>query len=269
VLGALSALFGDAAVDDRTAVEESAGVVARILADVVVVDVLAKGVWMIPIGARAADAERDGRLQAIVGESFRADHGFSACVLDSGESLLIPCVTQPELDAMHPEVGFIGEELGAQGFVIAPLYVRGVLAGLLWQIRTRAEPRLDEDDRRFLEEVAMRVSLAIERWQLTVALERVVLSHAAPGACTDGAVRMPVFTADERAVLEDVAHEREDAVIAARLGLGVRTVQGIRQQLQRRLGVSRRADLATLSRALGWWRMSDADAPPPPDGAHN
>jgi hypothetical protein len=163
ILVTLSELFADAELTCEDAIDGTAATAAELLGDAVVIDLLsADGRWMYPAGAHHPDPALQSVLDGISRIPFRTDHGFTACVMERREALLIPTVTPVEVRALEPEIAPVAEALGMRGFVIAPQAVRGRIIGFVWQVRTHAEAPLAEDDRRFLQEVAIRVALGIE-----------------------------------------------------------------------------------------------------------
>jgi GAF domain-containing protein len=172
ILATLSELFADAELTCEEAIAGTAAVAAELLGDGIVIDLLSADCrWMYPLGAHHPDPSRQAVLDGISRIPFRTDHGFTACVMERREALLIPAVTAVEMHALEPEIAPVGEALGMRGFVIAPQAVRGRIIGFVWQVRTRAEPALEEDDRRFLQQVAIHVALGIESRRPGEALE--------------------------------------------------------------------------------------------------
>jgi DNA-binding CsgD family transcriptional regulator len=248
-LGALSELFADEGLTRDRAIEESAAVLAELLGDAVVIDLLTPECdWMYPVGAHDADPRRRELLDRVRGIPFRADHGFTASVLERGETLLFPAVCPEEIHALQPEIAPVCKALGVTGFAIAPLAARGRCAGFLWQLRTGDGPRLSEDDRLFLHEVAVRVALGIETWRLDDALQ---LAPPDPRAVAGTAPLERLLTPRERAVFESIGRGDDDRVIAERLQLSARTVEWYRRRIQARLGVSDHAGLVAKARQHG------------------
>jgi DNA-binding CsgD family transcriptional regulator len=247
-LGGLSELFADADLTCDRAMQTSAELLAEVLADAVVIDLLTPGRdWIYPLGAHDADPRRQELLAGIRGIPFRADHGFTASVLDRGETLLFPAVCPDEIRALQPEIAPVCEALAVNGFVIAPLAARGHCSGFLWQFRTGG-PRLTEDDRRFLHEVGLRVALAIESWRHDDALELAPPDPHGVAATSPIARRL---TPRECAVLAHIGRGDDDGKIAEHLQLSLRTVEWYRSWIQTRLGVNGHAALVAKARELG------------------
>jgi DNA-binding CsgD family transcriptional regulator len=241
ILGALSELFADDDVAPDCVIEASAVVLAELLGDGVIVDLLSpERDRMFPLGAYHPDpVAREVINKTAARIPFRADQGFTANVLETGKSLLIPAVTTAEVAALQPDLAPVSEALGTRGFILAPMLARGRCVGFLWQVRTHPEPQLDDDARRFLDEVAVRLALQVESWRKSEALE---LAVPAPGRL-DG-----VLTGREREIVSQIARGAGDRTIAARLGLSPRTVEWYRHRIQGRLGVRTRAELVAVVR---------------------
>jgi DNA-binding CsgD family transcriptional regulator len=241
ILGALSELFADEDVTPDCVIEASTVVLGELLGDGAIVGLLSpERDRMFPLGAYHPDPVARGVMnQAAARIPFRADQGFTAHVLETGRSLLIPAVTTAEVAALQPDLAAISDALGTRGFILAPMLARGRCVGFLWQVRTRPEPQLDDDARRFLDEVAVRLALQVESWRKGEALELAVPAHGR----LDG-----VLTSREREIVGQIAQGSGDRTIAARLGLSPRTVEWYRHRIQRRLGVRTRAELVAVVR---------------------
>jgi GAF domain-containing protein len=162
ILLSLRAVLDEDRVSRDTVLSRAARVLARSLGDAVAIDLLsADARWMVPIGVDHPDRAPRDALREILGVRFRADEGFTANVVDRQEPVLIPRVTSAEIRALQPAIAKVCEKLGMRGFVAVPLAVRGSLLGILWQIRTRPDPVLTQDDQRFAEEVASRLAFAL------------------------------------------------------------------------------------------------------------
>jgi DNA-binding CsgD family transcriptional regulator len=241
ILGALSELFADDDVTADCVIEASTVVMGELLGDGVIVGLLSpERDRMFPLGAYHPDpVARAVMNQAAARIPFRADHGFTAHVLETGKSLLIPSVTTAEMAALQPDLAAVSEALGTRGFILSPMLARGRCVGFLWQVRTHPEPQLDDDARRFLDEVAVRLALQVESWRKGEALEIAVPAQGR----LDG-----VLTSREREIVGQIAQGAGDRTIAARLGLSPRTVEWYRHRIQRRLGVRTRAELVAVVR---------------------
>jgi DNA-binding CsgD family transcriptional regulator len=246
-LTALSELFAVAALTCDHAIDDAAEVLAQALADAIVIDVLTpERDWMYPLGVHAPDPARRNALTRIRGIPFRADHGFTAPVLDSGDTLLFPCIRPDEIRALQPEIAPLCEALDVTGFAIAPLIALGHCTGFLWQLRSGAQPRLCEDDGHFLHEAGIRVALGIESWRRQQGLR---LSEPDAGDVADDVALECLLTPTERAVHARIAQDDDDDAIARRLELSPRTVEWYRRRIQTRLGATDHATLLSRARA--------------------
>jgi hypothetical protein len=164
-LATLTELFASEDLTRDRAVEESVVALAELVGDGFAACLLEEEQrWMRPLGAHHPERQPGEVLDAIGARRFRADQGFSASVLDTGAAVLIPRITRAEIDALQPELAPVCEAMGARGFIIVPATVRGRCVALVAQWRTRARPRLCEDDQRFLEEVGLRFALGLASW---------------------------------------------------------------------------------------------------------
>jgi DNA-binding CsgD family transcriptional regulator len=238
---ALTDLFAGDDVRPDGAIDASAIVLAELLGDAVFIALLSRDrSHMHVLGAHHPDPAVQDFVDSVTGLTFRADEGFSARVVDTGEALLIPSVSPAEMAAVQPHLAAVSEELGTRGFIVAPLVLgRGGCSGFVWQVRTRAEPPLDEDGRRFLSEVATQLALCVENWRPGEALDLAVPTEDGLDA---------VLTTREREVLQRLAQGQTDHAIAAGLGLSPRTVEWYRQRIQARLGVRTRGELIAIAR---------------------
>lgn len=242
ILTALTEVFTAEDLGPDRAIEAAAVLLAEALDDAVFIDLLSPDrTHMYPLGAHHADPATRSLLDGVADVLFRADEGFTASVLETGGTLLLPSVTPAEVAALQPDLAPIAESLGVRGFIVAPLVTRGRCSGFVWQVRLRPQPRLDEDERRFLEEVAVRLAMFVESWRQGEALE---LAVPRAGGLAG------VLTAREREILELVARGDTDRSIADRLGLSARTIEWSRQRMQARLGVRTRAELVAFARSL-------------------
>jgi GAF domain-containing protein len=165
LLVALSDVLADAGPTRDAMIEAAAAVLAERLRDGVSIVLLSDDRrWMTPVGTSHPEAAPRTVLRDIQGERFPADEGFSACVLDTGQPVLIPRVTAAEIRALQPAIAPPCEAIGLRGFIALPLAARRGCTGILWQLRTREAPELGDDDVRFLAEVGGRLALAIESW---------------------------------------------------------------------------------------------------------
>jgi GAF domain-containing protein len=168
ILVALSRILAAGHDDPEPALRDVAASVARVLRDGVAIELLSPDrLWTIPVAVDHVQPACRRVLQARTGRRLRADEGFTQHVLETGEPLLVPRVSLPEICALQPEMEPAAEAIGLRGFIAAPLLVRGCATGIVWQIRCRAAPLLCHDDRCFLQEVAARVACAVATWHWT------------------------------------------------------------------------------------------------------
>jgi DNA-binding CsgD family transcriptional regulator len=223
-------------------------VLAELLGDCVVIDRLTPELdRMHPLGAHHPDPALRPVLDEIRGIPFRADHGFTACVLERCAPLLLPVVFAEELHALQPEIAPFCQTLAVTGFLIAPLAAGGCCAGFVWQFRSDAQRPLNEDDMHFLHETAIRLALGVGSRELEEAPRR---EGQDPGGAPAPVDLHRLLTPREHAVLERIGDGDDDGAIADRLQLSPRTVEWYRQRIRRRRGVRDDAGIGAAARKL-------------------
>lgn len=126
----------------------------------------------------AAVAHRDPELQAALEEVLRREpmhlgEGVAGQVAATGESVLAPEVERAALrGATGPEYARFVERYPIHGFVAVPVRAHGELLGVLSVSRFVAEPRLEDEDRLLIEELADRAALAIVAAEQYAELQR-------------------------------------------------------------------------------------------------
>ncbi|HUS30191.1 MAG TPA: ATP-binding protein [Kofleriaceae bacterium] len=125
-----------------------------------VIDRAAKQVRLVALRHRDPDVQAG--MQAILSEPFALGEGIAGRVAQTGISVLTPAIDRAALaGTMRPEhVRFI-EEHPVKGFVTVAVRARGEILGTLSVTRFVDEPRLGEDDKVLLEDLAGRAGLAI------------------------------------------------------------------------------------------------------------
>jgi GAF domain-containing protein len=150
------------------AVRDSARALADALDDAVVVyEVSSDRRWMCALATHHPEQGARDALAGLDDLLMRADEGFTAAALDTGETQAVPRVSPDEVQALQPELAPIWEQLGAVGLLLAPIAVRGRCLALLVQCRLRESPPLGDDDRRFLDDVAALLALGMASWPAT------------------------------------------------------------------------------------------------------
>jgi hypothetical protein len=168
LLTELSGIFREQRHDPRSALGTATIAVSQALGDAVAVDRLsADGRRMYPVAVHDGDPARRLVLEEVLEVRFPAHDGFTGRVLESGETLLIPRVSDTEIRALQPAIADVCALIGLRGFIVVPLPGRADWSGFLRQMRCRDQPCLTDDDAAFLEEVAGRFALVLENWELT------------------------------------------------------------------------------------------------------
>ena len=100
ILTALTEVFTAEDLAADRAIEAAAVLLAEAFDDAVFIDLLSPDrTHMYPLGAHHPDPAARSLLDGVTDVLFRADEGFTAGVLDTAETLLIPSVTPAEVAA--------------------------------------------------------------------------------------------------------------------------------------------------------------------------
>jgi PAS domain S-box-containing protein len=143
--------------------------VAELTGDTCVLSLLsADRQWMHPVAGDNADAQRAALIRGLLADaSDRADSGWSAMVVASGQALLLPTTPIDEVRAQidtryHPYLA----SADALSLLIVPLRARDTLLGTITMIRDRPDQPYTVEDQAFLQDLANRAGLAIENAHL-------------------------------------------------------------------------------------------------------
>jgi DNA-binding CsgD family transcriptional regulator len=191
------------------------------------------------IGAHHPQADAREKLEAFVGCPFPILEGVESTVLDTGRARLLRL--RPEDFVSRPQDIAYMEASGVKYAAIVALRARDRVTGLLWLSSCDV---LDEDDLRFLDEVAGRIGLLVEYMRLST-------GDVAPEGRPPLAGPAAMLTERERDVLGLLALGMTSREVAERLVLSVRTVEWHRGRMQTKLGVSGRSGLTRVAREAG------------------
>jgi len=156
-----------AGLDYRRTLETVAERMAELVGDGCLVRVVSEdGVWLEPV----AYAHRDPARRALVTSVHqatpqRADEGLTGEVLRTGVSLLVPEVT-PELVRTRMKPAYWAYLKDVASLLIVPLRARERVLGHVTLTRDAPGPPYAEEDRAFLEDLAVRASQAVENARL-------------------------------------------------------------------------------------------------------
>lgn len=154
--------------------QHAAALMVPHVADLCIVDVVDENRRDVQlIGIAHADPEKVEWAQQLREQYPVAIHASDApdgvgSVIRSGQSILIPVVTQSRLEAYardEEHLQFL-ERMGPRSVIITPLVARGSTIGALMLVWTDTDRRYDEIDLRFAEEFACRAALAVDNAQL-------------------------------------------------------------------------------------------------------
>jgi signal transduction histidine kinase/FixJ family two-component response regulator len=111
--------------------------------------------------------EAEALYRAVLQEPLRSGEGFSGRVLESGQSQLVPVLTQDALLAMiQPERQEAGRRFPIHSLVGVPLRMQGRVVGVLTLCRFIPDRPFTRDDLGLLEELAAKAAVSIENARL-------------------------------------------------------------------------------------------------------
>jgi PAS domain S-box-containing protein len=124
--------------------------------------------WMHPVASYTLDAQRITLIRNLLADAAdRADAGWNAAVVASGQALLLPVVSIDDVRAQI-DPRYYPHLAGADtlSLLIVPLRARDTLLGTITIVRERAGQPYTEEDQVFLQDLADRAGLAIENARL-------------------------------------------------------------------------------------------------------
>jgi signal transduction histidine kinase len=149
--------------------------VATLMGDTCIVSVLsADRRWMQPVAVHTADTNRNALIDSLLaGATNRADTGWSALIVATGQPLLLPHVLAADMRAqLDPRYHAYLETVDALSLLIVPLRAQGTLLGMLAALRDRPDHPYGADDQTLLQDLADRAGLAIENARLFAEAEQ-------------------------------------------------------------------------------------------------
>lgn len=192
-----------------------------------------------PIGAHHPNPDARRELEAFVGEPMAVLPELEGTVIETGRPRLVRL--RAEDFVPRPGVVRFMDVSGVSYGAIVALRARHEVTGLLW---LASQAALDEDDLRFLGEVAGRIGLLVEFMRVATGDVEPDNRAPAPGPAS-------VLTERERDVLGLLATGMTSREVADRLVLSVRTVEWHRGRIQAKMGVSGRAALTRIANEAG------------------
>jgi signal transduction histidine kinase len=165
----LSRALAEAGRDLQPLFDTIAQQIATLLGNTCVLSILsADRLWMQPVASHNVDAERQALLGSLLaGAPNRADTGWSAPLVATGQALLLPHLKASDMRAqLDPHYHQYLETVDAVSLLIVPVRAHGTLLGMLTALRDQAEQPYTIDDQALLQDLADRAGLAIENARL-------------------------------------------------------------------------------------------------------
>lgn len=143
---------------------------AEVIGDMAVVSLITAGGDTLKIGA-FYDTNPTGQalLRKLLPSEFEYQHmrTLSGSVIRSGEPLLIPSISQEQLETLTlPSLKEFIEKAGTESVLIVPLTGRSGVVGTLSMVRHKGSKPFNVEDQSFLTDIAYRSTLAIENCRL-------------------------------------------------------------------------------------------------------
>jgi signal transduction histidine kinase len=148
---------------------------AMLLGDTCVLSILsADRQWMQPVASHNGDTERNALIRSLLaGAPNRADAGWSAPLVATGQALLLPHIPVADVrKQISPRYHPYFETVDALSLLIVPLRAHGALLGMLTALRDRPDQPYTADDQALLQDLADRAGLAIENARLFAQAEQ-------------------------------------------------------------------------------------------------
>jgi len=169
VLAEASRRFSEAILDFQALLDEVSQRIAQLLGDACVIRLLSEdGQWLELVAVYHPNPEAIALIREILSASpQRINEGLTSSVMQTGQPLLIPVVSQEELHASAKQeyLPYL-DRFGVNSILIVPLRVRGRVIGVLHLSRDRPGRPYTVDDLVFLQDLADRAALAIDNARL-------------------------------------------------------------------------------------------------------
>jgi PAS domain S-box-containing protein len=169
VLAEAARRFSEAILDFQAVLDEVIQRIAQLLGDACVIRLLSEDEqWLELVAVYHPNPEAIALLREILSASpQRIDEGLTSRVMQTGQPLLIPVVSQEELHASAKQeyLRYL-DSFDVNSILIVPLRVRGRVIGVLHLSRDRPGCPYAVDDLVFLQDLAERAALAIDNARL-------------------------------------------------------------------------------------------------------
>ena len=174
-LDRISQALAEASFETQTVLNLVAHQIAELIGDACVIHLLSiDKQWLDPVAYHHPNPEAVTLMRQMAASSRqRADEGLSGRVVQTGQPVLIPIISQEELRAaLKPEHHVFLDRFGTSSVLHTPLQVQGRVIGTLGISRDKPGRPYTDDDRAFLQAVAARAALAIDNAHLFEAAQR-------------------------------------------------------------------------------------------------
>ncbi len=175
-LAEASRSFSEAVLDFQAVLDTVSRLLAELIGDTCVIRLLSKdGQWFElvtvdrfnPEAMPTDETSSSALMRELLAAPQPSDRGLTSRVMQTGQPLLIPVVSQEELRAsVHQNYLPYLDRFSVHSILIAPLRVRGRAIGTVEIFRDRAGCPYNVDDLVFLQDLADRAALAIENARL-------------------------------------------------------------------------------------------------------
>ncbi len=168
-LAEASRAFAEASLDLQAVLDTVSRHIAGAIDDLCVVRLLSEdGCWLEPVAVHHTDPDALALMRDLVArDPFPADEGFLGQVIQRGEPLFIPQLSDEDLARLiKPEYAPYLERYRLASALAVPLRVGGRVIGAIGAWRATPDRPFTEDDLTFLQELADRAAQAIDNARL-------------------------------------------------------------------------------------------------------
>ncbi|MBD1933362.1 MULTISPECIES: hybrid sensor histidine kinase/response regulator [Cyanophyceae] len=169
VLAEASRTFAEAILDYQTALDTICQRTVELVGDTCTIRLVSDdGQWLNTVAVYHPNPEAIAFVRELSAAApQRIDEGLTARVFETGESLLIPVVSQEQLRAsIKAEYLPCLERFSVYSLLVAPLRVRGRIIGTIALSRDKSDNSYTINDQVFLQDLADRAALAIDNARL-------------------------------------------------------------------------------------------------------
>jgi signal transduction histidine kinase len=169
VLAEASQAFAEAGLDLQRLLDTITRQIASLDIDLCVIRLLSDDEqWLIPVAHYHPDPEARDMLPQILSVPQGASEGLNGQVAQSGQPLLIPSLTPPELSRLVPSPHWKPylDRFGIRSILVVPLRARSRVIGSLAVFRSTEGHPYSLDDQILVQDLADRAALAVDNARL-------------------------------------------------------------------------------------------------------